>query len=69
MKEQDFVSALETSDIVPLCIVAWSKALDDVVVAMCNDGWDELDEKQETVVFNKFGSMALDFAPLMDDIE
>jgi hypothetical protein len=69
MESKEFVEALEASDVVPLCIVAWSKTLDDVVVAMCNDGWDELDANQETVVFNKFGTMALDFAPLMTDLD
>ena len=69
MQSEEFVDALESSEIIPLCVVAWSKGLDDVVVAMCDDGWDELNATQETVVFNKFGTMALDFAPLMGDIE
>ena len=69
MQDHEFVEALESSEIIPLCVVAWSNSLDDVVVAMCNDGWDELNAAQETVVFNKFGTMALDFAPLMGDIE
>jgi hypothetical protein len=69
VQDQEFVEALESSEIIPLCIVAWSKSLDDVVVAMCDDGWDELNVAQETVVFNKFGTMALDFAPLMGQIE
>ena len=69
MQDQEFVEALESSEIIPLCVVAWSNSLDDVVVAMCNDGWEELNATQETVVFNKFGTMALDFAPLMGDIE
>lgn len=69
MESDQFVQALESCEIIPLCVVAWSSSLDDVVVAMCDDGWDELNAAQETVVFNKFGTMALDFAPLMGDID
>lgn len=69
MNEQDFLDALQTAEIIPLCIVAWSRDIDDVIVAMANDGWDQLDAGQEAVVFNKFGTMALDFAPLMTDLD
>lgn len=69
MAEEQFLDSLMSTEMIPLCIVAWSKPLNDVVVAMANDGWDELNPDQETIVFNKFGTMALDFAPLMTGIE
>jgi hypothetical protein len=69
VQEQEFIDALGSSELIPLCVVAWSRRLDDVIVAMADDGWDELTPNQETIVFNKFGTMALDFAPLMTEIE